>query len=196
MASMDGKRVGVDKHPYLIKMYQSLQSGWLPPDKLSKAEYIHVKENLDEDAALSGFAGFGCSFSGKWLGGYAKDSTGRNYCMNAKNSILKKMETMQDVRFECADYRKLKPDNMLIYCDPPYRGVTQYGKIVGEFDTDEFWDIVREWSKNNTVIVSEYNAPDDFVEIWRKEVKTDMRNTKGNKIDRVEKLFIFQNNIK
>ena len=28
---------------------------------------------MDENPALTGFVGFGCSFGGKWWGGYAKD---------------------------------------------------------------------------------------------------------------------------
>lgn len=189
MSLMDGERYAYDKHPYLIDMYQALQDGWIPPTELSKGEYYHIKENQDENPALTGFVGFGCSFAGKWFGGYAH-SKDRNYCLNAHNSILKKMKNMQDVTFGCEDYRDLNPTGALVYCDPPYKGTTQYGKIVGEFNSNEFWDYMREWSKDNMVVISEYNAPDDFVEVWRKETKTDIRNRKNEKEDRIEKLFV------
>ena len=68
--------------------------------------------------------------------------------------------------------------NALIYCDPPYAGTTKYR--FGSFDSNSFWQWCRDMSKKgNTVIVSEYNAPDDFNCIWSKETKTDIR-TKAN----------------
>ena len=194
MSLMDGKREAYDKHPYLIAMYKALQNGWIPPKNLTKEEYEYIKNNKDEQPYLTGFVGFGCSFAGKWFGGYAH-SKNRNYCLNAHNSILKKMRTMKDVKFECKDYRELNPKNALIYCDPPYQGTTQYGKIVGDFNSDEFWNKVREWSKNNMVVVSEYKAPDDFVEVWRKETKTDIRNKNNKREKRIEKLFIHKSKL-
>lgn len=191
LSQMSGERMGFDKHPYLISMYNELQKGWLPPTELVKSQYDYIKDNKDEQPHLTGFVGFGCSFAGKWFGGYAR-SKDRNYCLNAHNSILKKMETMpaEDVSFACIDYREIDPRDTLIYCDPPYQGTTQYGKIVGDFDADEFWNKVREWSMHNMVVVSEYKAPNDFVEVWRRETKTDIRNRDGEQEDRTEKLFI------
>lgn len=60
-----------DKHPYLIAMWRALQDGWNPPEEISKEQYKYIKEHKDEDMALSGFVGFGCSFGGKWFGGLA-----------------------------------------------------------------------------------------------------------------------------
>ena len=42
---------------------------------------------------LSGcsFVGFGCSFAGKWFGGYARSNDKRNYAKMAKNSLNKKI---------------------------------------------------------------------------------------------------------
>lgn len=171
-------------------MYKELQNGWVPPTSLTREEYAEAKNGMYSDH-LTGFIGFGCSFAGKWFGGYA-GSADRNYCLNAHNSIMKKMKTMQDVEFECKDYQKLNPEGALIYCDPPYQGTTQYGKIVGDFDSEKFWDKVREWSKNNTVVVSEYTAPNDFEVVWVRETKTDIRNKNNQQEKRVEKLFIMK----
>lgn len=179
-----------DKHPYLIAMYKELQKGWIPPTELSEEEYKYIKSHPDEKPYLTGFVGFGCSFSGKWFGGYARNKTGRNYCSNAHNSILKKMQNLKNTQFECVDYRELNPEGYLIYCDPPYEGTTPYSKqLVGEFNSQEFWEIMRDWSKNNTVFISEYNAPDDFKCIWQQEVKLDIRDKENKKQKRVEKLF-------
>ena len=184
-----------DKHPYLIDMYKALQKGWIPPTNLTKEEYTYIKNHLDEKPYLSGFVGFGCSFAGKWFGGYAKDKTRRNYCLNSYNSILNKMNNgLKNAKFECKDYRELKPRNAIVYCDPPYKGTTQYSKkIVGNFNTYEFWNIIREWSKYNKIFISEYNAPDDFECVWQQSVKLDIRNKNNIKEKRIEKLFTYKN---
>lgn len=73
----------------------------------------------------------------------------------------------------------------LIYCDPPYQNTAGYKN---EFSYEEFWDWVRKTSQNHTVIVSEHQAPDDFIEIWRKEKA--MTLGKGEGLKRIEKLFM------
>lgn len=179
-----------DKHTYLISMYQELQKGWIPPKNLTKEEYDHINANKDEKPYLTGFVGFGCSFAGKWFGGYAKDTTNRNYCLNAHNSILKKMKGLKNTIFLCKDYQELNPKDMIIYCDPPYKGTTQYDKqIVGNFNHNTFWDTIRIWSKRNLVFISEYVAPEDFKCVWSKNVKLDIRDKNDNKLNRIEKLF-------
>lgn len=193
LSQISGKREASDKHPYLISMYKALQNGWTPPKEVSEEEYSKAKNGNCEDH-LRGFIGFGCSFSGKWFGGYARSGS-RNYCLNAHNSLMKKLENIKDVTFQCKSFEELTPEKSLIYCDPPYKGTTQYGKLVGDFDSEVFWDKMRNWSEANTVIISEYNAPDDFEEIWRKEVKTDIRNKNNVKEDRLEKLFIHKSKI-
>lgn len=189
LSLMTGKRYGVDKHPYLIAMYNALKDGWEPPESITKEDYENAKNGQAPDY-LMGFIGFGCSFAGKWFGGFA-NSPDRNYCKNARNSVMKKMKSMKDVDFLNRDYRELKPNNLLIYCDPPYQGTTQYG-LVGNFDSEEFWQTMREWSKNNMVLISEYNAPEDFEVVWQQEVITDMNNKDNQKDKRVEKLFKFR----
>lgn len=185
VSKMSGKRYAFDKHSELIEMYKALQNGWIPPNFITFEEYQIIKESTDNNH-LKGFVGFGCSFSGKYFGGYARDNTGRNYCLNAKNSLTKKMITMSDVIFECIDYKNLEFNDALIYCDPPYFNTT---KFKFEFDSNEFWKYMRKWSINNTVIISEYVAPNDFECIWSKEVKTDLRTKLNGKETRIEKLF-------
>jgi DNA adenine methylase len=184
-------KICYDKHKYLIAMYLELQKGWIPPDILSKEEYNYVKNNQDEKPYLTGFVGFGCSFAGKWFGGYAKDNTNRNYCLNAKNSILKKMRNLMDCRFECRDYKDLSFEDSIIYCDPPYADTTSYCiNEVGEFNSHEFWGIMRKWSEKNLVIVSEYDGPKGVQCIWEKPVKLDIRDANNLKKSRIEKLFL------
>lgn len=192
-----------DKHPYLIKMYQELQKGWEPPTHVSKDQYDYIKNNQDENPALTGFVGFGCSFAGKWFGGYASDASKncgnnqRNFCMNAYNSIMEKMIglSIEDTTFDCKSYEEIIPQNSIIYCDPPYANTTQYSDVVGNFDSNKFWEIMKMWSKNNMVFISEYTAPKNFKFIWSKNVKLDIRDKNNEKQNRMEKLFVHENRI-
>lgn len=188
VSQMSGNRTACDFNEYLIEMYRRVQCGYTLPDELSEEQYKHIKESKDDDKCLAGFVGFGCSFAGKWFGGYARNKTNHNYCKAAKNSLLKKMSKMQDFRFEWRDYKTLHPVGMLIYCDPPYKNTTKYTGVP-DFNNDEFWDVMREWSKENDVYISEYQAPDDFLCVLDMPTKTNIRDATGEVCERVEKLF-------
>ena len=180
-----------DKHPYLIAMWQALQNGWMPPDVVTKEEYYRVKANMDENPALTGFVGFGCSFGGKWWGGYAKDKRGDDYCGQAKRGLLKDLVGIQSATFTCLDYHDVEiPDGAVVYCDPPYINTTGY--TVGQFDTNEFWEYMRQLSKQCDVYISEESAPDDFECIWSKEkVRTLEKSDNVGRV-KVEKLFKYK----
>ena len=186
----------------LITLLKAVQSGWEPPTTLSEEDYGWLKAINDPYDPMTAFAGFGCSFAGKWFGGYArcnrgdnyaKNSSsslrkqfGRNYAMNARNGLLKHKN--DGVVFCCADYRALVPQDALIYCDPPYAGTTGYN-AVGKFDWEEFWDTMRVWSlTGNTVFISEYAAPEDFVCVLEIPTNTEIR-TKAGREPRIERLF-------
>ena len=192
ISKMSGERYCYDINEYLIEMYKAVQNGWTPPAIITEEEYDYIRNNKDKDKPLTGFVGIGCSYSGKWFGGYARNKTGRNYCLNAHNSILKQLNEIRDIKFDCKDYKELEFDDCLIYCDPPYKNTTKYS-IIGSFDTEEFWNVMRNWSKNNIVIISEYEAPYDFECIKEIHTKTDIRNSDGKRESRVERLFKFKN---
>jgi DNA adenine methylase len=186
---MDGMRIGNDL------FYGLLQEGWTPFNSLTKEEYDEYRYNTkwtNKNIHLQSFVGIGCSFGGKLWGGYAQGDS-RNFCDETKRNLLKQLLKIQDVMFTCMDYKRLNPKNMLIYCDPPYKGTTQY-KGLDDFNHEEFWNTVRKWSINNTVIVSEYQAPDDFEIIWSKKTKTVLTKDLNVKNSRVEKLFKLKNN--
>ncbi len=103
---------------------------------------------------------------------------------------MKKLVKLQDVKFAHKEFSDVNVSDCLIYCDPPYVGTTGYG-AVGEFNTERFWQHCRYLSSNNTVVVSEYVAPDDFVCVWQKKTKTDMHTLSG-KEPRIEKLFMHE----
>lgn len=81
-----------------------MQRGWVPPDKLSEADYAQLKLKKDPSDP-------GCSFSGKYFRGYARGAETRNYAYGAKQSLLKKLDKCKDVEFTCCDYRAWHPHN-------------------------------------------------------------------------------------
>jgi DNA adenine methylase len=94
-----------------------------------------------------------------------------------------------NTKIHLKSYDKLKPKTSLIYCDPPYENTTGYGKNI--FDNTKFWKIMREWSKNNIVFISEYNAPSDFICVSEQEKYSTLSGNSTRSI-RVEKLFIYK----
>lgn len=60
-----------DKHEYLIEMLKGVQNGYELPELITEEQYKYIKDHKDEDKILTGFVGFGCSFGGKFFGGYA-----------------------------------------------------------------------------------------------------------------------------
>lgn len=76
-------------------------------------------------------------------------------------------------------------NNSVIYCDIPYKSVTEY--ISGAFDYDKFY----KWRQTqNNIYISEYNMPAaEFREVYNIE-KTVLISAKDNDKKAVEKLFI------
>lgn len=188
-----------DAHPYLIEMWKALQKGWQPPKRVSQKTYNAVKDHPDNyPPELVGFVGFGCSFSGKWFGGYARNERGqgdgpgeRPYSEQSRMGLLVKIGHMEPVNFYQADFMAATPPalRLLIYCAPPYEGKTGY-ELVPEFDHDAFWNRVRRLTiDGHTVVVSEYTAPDDFACVVEMPTRTDMRLANGSSESRIEKLF-------
>jgi DNA adenine methylase len=183
-----------DKHEYLVSMFNGVQNGYNLPDQISEEEYKRLRNNKDEDKCLSGFVGFGCSFGGKWFGGYARNKTETNYAYQSKKSLLKDMEGLKTAQFTCQDYRDVKiPQDAIVYADPPYNFTTGYQNE--KFDTLAFWEYVRKLSQTNIVFISEQSAPLDFVEVWQKPFTRTLDVNKENQFQVVEKLFVHKCNI-
>lgn len=111
-------RIANDIHHELIALHRAVQDGVELPDSISEEEYRTIRRD-DSPDWLKGFVGFGCSFSGKWWGGYARcsryrDDDKRSYCKDAKKGLLKKHENLRDVLFFCGPYEQ--------YAIPPHPG--------------------------------------------------------------------------
>jgi DNA adenine methylase len=187
------KRIGSDFVLPLILMYRALQQGWEPPGSLTREEYEALKARRDLEDPMTAFAGFGCSFGGKWFGGYARGKKGvddpERYAGSARNSLLAWLPCVHDVMFYHRDYAECTPTGYVIYCDPPYGNTTGYG-AAGKFDTKAFWGWVRATAQRNVVFVSEYTAPDDIplVDQFDKTFSMDQVNATGS-TKRVERLY-------
>ena len=194
----DRLRIANDKHKYLISMWKELQNGWQMPDNISEEEYKYIKDHKDENPALTGFVGFGLSYSGKWFGGYCRGGKDRNYCLNAKNSNNKILKNITDVKFYNLNYDEVPiPNGALVYCDIPYKNTTSYCKSeVGEFNHEEFYDWVRRNSNKYDIYISEYkqNVPNDFIIVWEQNSKKDIRNRNDVREETVEVLIKYLNN--
>lgn len=183
----------------LIAFWNAIQNGWKPPDTLTRDQYNHYKDNPDDmPPELRCFVSVFCSFSGKRWGGFASGEN-RDHANEAYRGAIKRAEKIADVWFIHSDYRKLNPNNAIIYCDPPYKGTTPYKGI--DFDSNEFWNIALNWSMNgNRVLVSEVSAPDELIEseqvrvIWSKEYLSSTPRDSSKYKPRTEKLFLLDAN--
>lgn len=187
-------RIGSDLNRPLINMWVALQAGWIPPSEMSEDEYRACRD-LPDDDPLKAFAGFGVSFAGRWFEGYARGSgaPNGNYAMSAKNSLLKKIQSLADVHFQCSDYSQIEyQDQDVVYCDPPYLKSTKTYGAVGKFDTVRFWSFYEDLSSRCDVFISEYEAPDGWVAVHSIETTTEVRSRVAGREPRIEKLFQFQ----
>jgi len=181
-------RIGNDLNYYVIEMWKALQNGWQPPMWVSKEDYMHIRRNKEKyPPQLVGFVGSCCAAFGTWFHGYAQID-GVNFATRGHKVLLQQIQKLTDVKLYCRDYRRLDyPDNSIIYCDPPYDGVSEYDGVP-DFDTDNFWPWAREMSRDHSVYVSEYKAPAYFKSICDIEVS---RIFPGKPTTRVtERLFV------
>ena len=76
-----------DVHEELMLMWCAAAGGWSPPSVIDEIEYKAVRAS--PASPLRGFVGFGCSFGGKWWGGYARSACNGNdyYARHASKSV-------------------------------------------------------------------------------------------------------------
>jgi DNA adenine methylase len=191
LAAPEFERVVVaDVVPDLVLLWNAAILGWVPPTELSEEDYRSLRHS--EPSPLRGFAGFPCSFGGKWFGGYARDPRGgRNFAESASRSIVKRGQALRGADVRQCDYRDLRdvvgPDTV-VYADPPYAGTTTYS-AADPFDTPTFWNEMRSWAGSGAaVFVSEYEAPEDWVQVWEGRPQTSIARNHGG-MSVVERLF-------
>jgi DNA adenine methylase len=192
---VDGLRIGADSNPFVIEALKFIRdTPGLFPDHISEYEYNSLKRLKPLDG-FTGIVGFAMSFGAKWFGGYRREVKGVSDKANeltqtrrAKQNVIEQSPLLQGIIFINSVYTLLDiPRNSIIYCDPPYQGTTKYKY---DFDSVAFWNWVRALSLlGHSVFVSEYEAPEDFICVWEKQVTTTFSTSKD--IKATEKLFIF-----
>ncbi len=157
-----------DANVALIALYRAVQNGWEPPTEVSAETYRAAKALPDSDP-MKAFCGFGCSFGGKWFGGYARIS-GRNIPDETRKSL--KPDVAPNSWFDAVDFNAVKPQPTaaVLYLDPPYAGTTGYVGVQ-PFDHLRFLACARGWAEHTHVFVSEYDFPVGEC-VWSKPFKT------------------------
>lgn len=183
--------VAADAMPDVAELWRAVAAGWVPPSTLTEEEYRALRHA--EPSALRAFAGFGCSFSGKWFGGYARNAVGRNYAGAAARGIEAKRPAFAGAAaiFHC-DYADLTPHmgpGTIAYCDPPYAGTTGYAGAAA-WDAARWWDTARAWRERGAlVLVSEYAAPGDWRPVAWEQRRRSMRGSDGGLPVELELVF-------
>jgi DNA adenine methylase len=184
--NMDMTYKAGDMNESVCMMWGAVQTGWVPPGSCSQEKYNEL-QNDRASSAQKGYIGHQFSFGGQYFVGFiGKYKGGQTFFKTVPAKICKIAEELIDVEFSYGSYTQFSDlDNYIIYCDPPY--VNTRCKYAEKFDSESFWDWVREMSKTNVIFVSEYSAPDDFECVFENK-KTNVSN--GRKASGREKLFI------
>jgi site-specific DNA-adenine methylase len=170
--SKDGTRevYACDINTDLIMMWKAIQNDWKPPLECSKEKYEELKlSNISSPER--GYLGVVASWSGIFFSSYRLDynpqNPQRDFLGEGYRGIMNIKPDIMTVNFlDSRNYYDFEPRGMLIYCDPPYLNNKFRVKYFTGFNHDKFWQVMRNWSKNNIVVISESTAPDDFIEIW------------------------------
>jgi DNA adenine methylase len=196
-------KIGYDLNKYLIALLNYVKDGGELYSSVDKDLYDKARTAFynDDNSTFTdwqiGNIGFLASYNGRFYdGGYAKPvyektkkgTRYRDYYKEGKDNLLNQAPDLKDVKFINKDYKDIiLPDDCLVYCDPPYKNTKKF-YIDKNFDYDAFWNKIREWSKDHIVLVSEQEAPNDFVSIWEKDVNRSINV--NNKFSATENMFI------
>lgn len=188
-----------DLHEDLMLMWDAvLNKGWIPPTEVSLEQYQELRSA--EPSALRGFVGFGCSFGGKWFGGYAKRNykdgvPQRNDAAESQRNVMKQAAKIGKATCVQGSYDSLPSINTasVIYCDPPYADTTGYS--TDSFPHEDFWAKAQQWAEAGAdVFVSEYSAPEGWEAVWEGTIKTQLHKSDNSAVKGTEKLFVWKGN--
>lgn len=183
------KRIGYDINPHCIMALIGIRDFFSDlPDDITEEYYKQCRQK--QPGVISSWVRFIASFGGKLDNGYARESgsTSKTFAGYGKRNAQKQSPLIQGVYLACSAYKDIViEEKSLIYCDPPYQGVTGYKNE--KFDHDAFFDWCRQ-KKNDghLVFLSEYSAP--FECVWEMEIKTNFASQRSAATSSpVEKLF-------
>jgi site-specific DNA-adenine methylase len=173
----------------LIMLWKEVIKDTFKKPIINEKKWLELKNS--KPSALRGYAGFGLSYSGQWFRAYSQNYIGsRNQNDESYNSIMKIKDSIKNVKFRHSDYKNHLKDiengGYLIYCDPPYvNSLNSYKGSKFQFNSMEFWEIVKKWKKwGNIVVVSERYSPFKFECLLEKKLSN------IDKTNYTEKLFL------
>lgn len=186
------KKYYYDIHPQLVALLKHVAETTDDlPQSITKKEYNLVKNNREKYPDwYVGLVGFCASFGSKYFGGFAGHykKNGRDRTSEMIRNIIKQAPNLQNIEFNCSSFEDIVvPKGSVIYCDPPYKGTTKYK--TEQFPYERFYSWCKEQAKDNIVLISEYNMPDDFECIWEHEITITLEANRKNGTKKVEKLF-------
>lgn len=192
--SKNGPVYSTDACVPLIALYRAVQAGWDPPTEVSREQWQAAKALPDTDP-MKAFCGFGCSFGGKWFGGYAHDANGTrnrdgvpsNYALSAKRKLAASAPHVRALDALNFLDQEPRPSDGVLYLDPPYAGTTGYDGVTA-FDHARFRQRCAEWSAHSHVFVSEYQMPFGQV-VWSGVQCTTVARKKSAYADATERLY-------
>jgi len=191
-----------DANKYLVALMKKIQTGIGEYSYVDKDTWRDVKANIGTgkyEDWYTGYVGFNCSFRGSWFEGHARDYIDKDYRYRCDQvcgyyGILREQELLKNIIFSTAEYDNVViENNSIVYCDAPYIGTTGY--MTGKFDFNKYYDWIKETSKNNLVLVSEYSMPHGFKEIDSWIINSTMCSgigTTTNNNSSVERLFVVE----
>ncbi len=181
-----------DVHPGLIKLFTLLRED---PDHFDgftcSEEAYREARKLPDDSPLKALIGFGCSFGGKWFGGYARGANnGGDYAGLAVRSLKRKLAAANATAFMTASFFDVEPQpGFLIYADPPYNATTGYHGTA-RFDSAQFYAACTRWvDAGSVVFISEYACPIGNL-VWAHEGRGTLAAGRQGGKARIEKLYL------
>lgn len=189
----------LDSNSYIIAFWNKVQDGWQPPI-ITKEQYDDIKHNPYKYAPeLIGWAGVGCSYCGKWFGGFAndlvtKEGKPRYYQDEALRHVINQKDKLRSTTFLCtSDLDKDTFDTVFhescVYIDPPYKGTLKYKD---DFNHEQFYKNCLRMAEVSDVFVSEYDVEhQNFVLLWEKPITSSLRTTHSGSVAKqsIERLY-------
>lgn len=194
---VDGLRIGADSNRFVVDALLNIRDDLhiLPRNnrEFTELDYKDRSANFPE---IKGFASFAYSYAGKFWGGWSRDrESKRDYVSEAYKNALKQSDKLKGLYLIHSNYIDLFiPKNSIIYCDPPYKNTVKYKD--GDFDHEQFFVWCEDRAnEGHSVFISEYNAPEDFICIWEKQISNSLP-VNGKKKVGTEKLFVHNSQLK
>jgi len=148
--------VALDSNTSVIMMWIALSTGWTPNIREFNEESFRKLKANGESSAEKGFFGHALTFSGLYFKNFRPELMSR--LEGSVRSVSKRSDDMTDVVFLSGDYRDVKTENSLIFCDPPYQKQNFYYDECDcrkKFDSNAFWAWCLKMAENNVVVISE-----------------------------------------